>query len=254
MSFESELRRRFEERSRRAGAPKYIQLTEVIEEMVNDGSLSDGDQLPAESYLSTIVSLSLGTVQKSMSILRAHGIVLREHGRGTFVARDSAALRDIWHFRFLNEDRTSILPVFPTLVSVEVAQDDGPWHDFLANGKKYVKILRALNVNNSFMAASTIYVEYDKFHPLLSYPEEKLNLHLRDVMREDFGLATARIMGQVGCHPLSDDICKLMNLENHSLGLVCELLGYDFRGAPVSFQIIYAPPHAPMLEVRERTP
>lgn len=254
MELEAELARRLEARLQRTGVPKYVHLVEIIEEMVTEGALVEGDQLPAETQLSKAMPLSLGTIQKSMSILQSHGIVSREHGRGTFVRSTLPALRGLWHFRFLADDGETILPVYPKVVAVDVVTERGPWSDFLPADEKYVRVERVLNVNEEFNALSTLYVSYKACHGLLTYPVEKLNLYLREVLRDDFGLTTARVVEQVAASKLVERVTGILGLPAGTDGLICHILAYDYRDNPVTFQLIYVPPNTRMLEVRERQP
>lgn len=256
---EAALRDRLERRMQRAGVPKYLHLVEAIEELVREGLLKDGHQLPAESQMAKQVPLSLGTIQKAMAVLQTHGFVSREHGRGTFVRAMPQELRDLWHFRFLADDGVSVLPVYPDVLAVEAIEDRGgalsPWAQFLGAEERYVKITRAVNVAGEFTVASEFFVSHRRCAALLDLPLGKLKAaHLRDVLRERFGLVTARVVEQVSCEPFRGDICRVTGMKNGALGLLCRILAVDFRDQPVSFHLIYVPPKTRRLEMRERQP
>lgn len=252
-ALETDMARRLESRLRRSDIPKYVHLVEVIEEMVREGVLLPGYQLPAESQLCQQVPLSLGTVQKSMSVLQAHGIVSREHGRGTFVRGVSPELRDLWHFRFLADDGKTVLPVFPEVIAVDTVGADGPWAEFLERETGYIRILRNVVVNNEFSVRSEFFVSLARCAGFLSMPLAKLSrTHMRDVLRERFGLTTARVVEQVSCELLPAAVIQQLDLRPRSMGLVCHILAYDFRDMPVSFHRIFVPPDTRRLEMRER--
>jgi DNA-binding GntR family transcriptional regulator len=259
MNIEAALHDRLTRRMQRAGVPKYLHLVEAIEELVREGVLKEGHQLPAESLMAQQVPLSLGTIQKAMAVLQTHGFVSREHGRGTFVRAMPKELRDLWHFRFLAADGVSILPVYPEVLSAEAIEEDAsapsPWAQFLGPEERYVKITRAVNVAGEFTVASEFFMSHRRCMALLDMPSGKLKTaHLRDVLRERFGLVTARVVEQVSCEPFRGEICRVTGLKNGSLGLVCRILAFDFRDHPVSFHLIYVPPKTRRLEMRERMP
>jgi len=67
--------------------PKYYQLAEVIKKYVNQGKLKVGDRLPPERELAARCQINKLTVVRALSELVHEGVVYREQGRGTFVAR-----------------------------------------------------------------------------------------------------------------------------------------------------------------------
>ncbi|MDD5698572.1 MAG: GntR family transcriptional regulator [Victivallaceae bacterium] len=65
--------------------PKYEQLANEIRNMIRAGKYSVGSRLPSERELAEKYNVNLTTVNKTLSILQAEGLLYREHGRGTFV-------------------------------------------------------------------------------------------------------------------------------------------------------------------------
>lgn len=71
---------------RRPGAPPlYAQLAALLDERIMAGELGPGDQVPSEYELVAEFGVSRATVIKAFESLRTRGLVVREHGRGTFV-------------------------------------------------------------------------------------------------------------------------------------------------------------------------
>lgn len=71
---------------RRPGAPPlYAQLATLLDERIAEGRLRPGDQLPSEHELVAELGVSRATVIKAFESLTSRGLVVREHGRGTFV-------------------------------------------------------------------------------------------------------------------------------------------------------------------------
>jgi DNA-binding GntR family transcriptional regulator len=65
----------------------YEKTIAFVLQFVDEHKLNAGDQLPTESQLSSLAGVSLVTVRRALSELSAQGVVRREQGRGTFVAR-----------------------------------------------------------------------------------------------------------------------------------------------------------------------
>lgn len=67
--------------------PMYYQLKELIREKIAAGEWQPGDLIPSERELSERYSISRMTVRQALTELANDGLLHRDQGRGTFVAR-----------------------------------------------------------------------------------------------------------------------------------------------------------------------
>ena len=65
--------------------PAYVQLTQIIHDLILSGDLPSGERIPSERELCAAFSLSRMTVRKAICDLAARGFLRSERGRGTFV-------------------------------------------------------------------------------------------------------------------------------------------------------------------------
>jgi DNA-binding GntR family transcriptional regulator len=65
----------------------YEKTIAFVLQYIDEHKLGSGAQLPTEAQLSSFAGVSLVTVRRALSELSAQGVVRREQGRGTFVAR-----------------------------------------------------------------------------------------------------------------------------------------------------------------------
>lgn len=65
----------------------YEKTIAFILQLIDEGPLQEGDQLPTEAKLAVQAGVSLVTVRRALAELAAQGVVRREQGRGTFVSR-----------------------------------------------------------------------------------------------------------------------------------------------------------------------
>lgn len=68
-----------------SATPIYKQLAETIRARILSGELKSGDQLLSEAELCALYKVSRVTVRNAISILVEEGLLVREHGRGTFI-------------------------------------------------------------------------------------------------------------------------------------------------------------------------
>ena len=71
--------------------PLYDQLVDILTEKI-DHEYRAGDMIPSERELSERYGLSRTTVRLALQELERLGLVVRQHGRGTFVTDRSAQL------------------------------------------------------------------------------------------------------------------------------------------------------------------
>ncbi|MEP7327931.1 MAG: GntR family transcriptional regulator [Betaproteobacteria bacterium] len=67
-------------------APLYKEIKRGLMEALTSGEWKPGEAIPAERRLSSRYGISIGTVRKAIDELVAENILIRQQGRGTFVA------------------------------------------------------------------------------------------------------------------------------------------------------------------------
>ncbi|HEV2580056.1 MAG TPA: GntR family transcriptional regulator [Ktedonobacteraceae bacterium] len=66
--------------------PLYHQLKQVLREQIERGDYRPGDRLPSEPELIRQYGISRITVRQALDELEAEGLIVRRHGKGTYVA------------------------------------------------------------------------------------------------------------------------------------------------------------------------
>ena len=66
--------------------PFYIQVMDALKEAINDEAFKPGDQLPGEPELCRLFDVSRTVIRQALKELEFEGLIVREKGRGTFVA------------------------------------------------------------------------------------------------------------------------------------------------------------------------
>lgn len=72
---------------RTSPVPMHFQLKQILLEKISGGAWKPGDLIPGESDLQATYGLSRTTVRQTLSDLVYEGRLVRERGRGTFVAQ-----------------------------------------------------------------------------------------------------------------------------------------------------------------------
>jgi GntR family transcriptional regulator len=69
----------------RSGQPIYVQLVGQVQQMIANGQLKPGDQLPTVRQLATDLRVNFNTVARAYRLLDEAGLISTQHGRGTYV-------------------------------------------------------------------------------------------------------------------------------------------------------------------------
>jgi len=74
--------------------PIYQQISQGIVELVSQGELKVGDQLPTERKLAENLSVARGTISKAYEILNRQSVIEVIQGSGAFIAKSSSSTGD----------------------------------------------------------------------------------------------------------------------------------------------------------------
>jgi GntR family transcriptional regulator len=100
------------------GAPLYREVKRALLRAIEAGTCQPGNTLPSETALAGALGVSIGTLRKAVDELVSEHLLVRRHGRGTFVATHGA---DRFLFQFFHVERRDGLREVPEvdLVSFE---------------------------------------------------------------------------------------------------------------------------------------
>jgi Fe2+ or Zn2+ uptake regulation protein len=162
-------------RFQRDGLPKYTALRDAIVSAVAGGQLAPGDRVPNEQELAAALPISLGTIQRALRQLVEEGVIQRRHGQGSFISgrRADGEMSQPFHCRFLNDDGTGYLPVFPETQQREAA-GEGEWNRWLGKGP-LVEITRNIRIGDEFDVFSSFVVDGKRLPVFSTQPLRKLN-------------------------------------------------------------------------------
>lgn len=101
----------------------YDKVADYIEELISEGKLLVGDQLPPERELTKKLGVARGVIREAIKVLVARGLVTVEPGRGTFIAEiDTASISDhLGRFFRMGKQSHSDLNELRRVLEVEIA-------------------------------------------------------------------------------------------------------------------------------------
>lgn len=238
-----------------SGLPKYQRLINAMIEAIRLGVWQPGDRLPAEEELAVLSSYSLGTVQRSLRDLAAQGLVIRQHGLGSFVADHAHRLEDPWHCRFVADNLEDTVPIYSNAISCREQTRAGPWNAFLGLDQDSVmEIDRVINVNEEFNVYSRFYASKTLLRALWETPLSNLHgANFKKKIANECKLPITNIIHDVRLGLFEEDVNQIIGV---SKGTSCTFLraiaqaGAKFN---VYYQEFFIPPTSRMLRLLENT-
>lgn len=73
-------------RIRTDSRPLYVQASQALRRLIQDGEYALGERLPSEPALAQRLGISRPTLREALRLLEEEGAIVRRHGVGTFVA------------------------------------------------------------------------------------------------------------------------------------------------------------------------
>ena len=230
-------------------ATKLERICDTVIARIESGALREGDRLPSEEQLAASLRASVGTVQKALQQLAHRGLIVRQHGRGTFVSGGKLGPADVRFLRFRNT-RGEDLPLYLHVLSVKSVRLKGPWAEFLATPGPFIRIERMISVGGEFDLFSEFFLPESEFAALRKLDAKALErISLRDLLKQQFSVPTLRADQFVRFEVLPARVCDKLGLSHGVTGFVMEMRGYTLRDRPLYFQKVSAGPFGAALAI-----
>lgn len=219
----------------RLGVPKYASFYNAICEAVERGRLVPGDKLPSEQQLSARLPASLGTLQKGLKALADDGIIVRQHGRGTFIRDQEVKYEDIRVFRFLDQGRP--LPLNLHGLGIRETAIDGELAAFFDQPRCAV-IQRLIQVEGEPWTFNEFFLPLTQAEDLLTMkPAEFDGFSVHEHLLRTWHIVTTRFTHQLKAGAFSPAARQALKLDDDVFfGMHWQVHGYTREGKPATYQ------------------
>jgi GntR family transcriptional regulator len=173
--------------------PFYYQIREQLRGQIASGALKPGDLLPGETQICAEAGVSRMTARQAVANLANEGLVIRQRGRGTFVAAPKMNLPGM---QGLGMSYTEIMGqagmnVGAHILSQEVlsASIEVAARLSLAPAEEVVRVVRVRSASNEIMSLETSYFPHSRFPDLAE--ADLADASLYRFLEEHYGLRPA---------------------------------------------------------------
>jgi DNA-binding GntR family transcriptional regulator len=223
-----------------AGDTKIRRIADSILADIAAGRLRSGDRIESERKLTQSFGVSLGTVQKALDELAHRGVLVREHGRGTFVRGVGSSL-DARYVRFQDKAGRE-LPLYWHILGHRKARTTRALAAFFGEDVPLIRIDRSIDVNRQFMLVSQFFLSEANFLALTSDEQLQDSVNLRNFISERLALPTLRLEQLLGFEAMSAETARNLDCAPGGHCMVMELRGYTVHDRPLYLQRIQGEP------------
>lgn len=225
---------------RASPVPLHVQLKQALRDQILGGAWAPGDLLPGENDLCQATGLSRTTVRQALSELTREGLLVRERGRGTFVAAPKLTERAAERLSGFFEDMVTLgyPPVSQVLKQhVIPASDQVAARLELRPGDEVVEIERLRMVNDEPVVLTTTTLPHRLCPGLETADLTQRSLY--EFLETSCGLTLAR--GRRTIEAVSADArqAKLLGVAKGAPLVYLESVSYLDDGEPIEYYLAY---------------
>ncbi len=212
----------------------------AIAGIIRTNLVKPGEFLPSEKELTTILGVSLGTVQAALRQLQDLGTIVRRRGDGTRVSALEPHGDSIWHFRFASKEDNTPLRIIAQDVWVDRISTNGVWSDYIGDNAQYIRIRRVVTMHNGALAGAEMFLNCAVAKDIDQIDVAELQFtNIRPYLEEKFGLTTKGTTHLVKTVNLDKKTAAHFGLDSIGPHYEIHARAFSLNQSPVYFQRIY---------------
>lgn len=189
--------------------PVYYQLKNIIQQKIQNGEYEEGGLIPSERELSEVFNISRMTVRQALNQMVAEGLLLREKGKGTFVAKRKIEQRNIKSFSESVRSKGMVPSTNVLYFKKEKVGDDIKSALGLFSDEPVYVIKRLRLANDLPVALEEVFIP-ERYCPNLE--RFKLETSLYELIHEEFGIKIAFMDNIIEASGATADERKLLKI------------------------------------------
>ena len=222
------------------GSPLYREVRNRLSDAIRAGEWRPGEAIPIEKKLCERFGVSMGTLRKAVDELTASGLLVRQQGRGTFVARHSQDRYLFSFFHLVGRDGHKAYP------EVRFERFEATPADAFEAEVLTVKPRTRLWVLTNVLSLRGQVTSMDEIHlPSTLFPgltEQRLRERgttLYQLYQDDFNLTIVRASERVRGVAATPVQAKLLGTDPGAPLLEIIRVAYSFQDRPVELRYSY---------------
>jgi GntR family transcriptional regulator len=217
--------------------PLYRQIKTLITESLVSGEWRPGELIPSEIELANRFSVSQGTVRKAIGELANQNLLVRQQGKGTFVASHSEERSQFPYLR-ITPDRGPLERLEATLLDCHKAKLDAAAAKKLglATGSSAFVVTRVLSIADRKAIYEEIRLPATRFRGLSAATIERHHCMLYSMYETEFDIRILHVEEQIKALGAERVAAAHLNLSEGAPLLVIERVAYTYAEKAVELR------------------
>lgn len=221
---------------RHSPIPYYIQLKETIRGKIEKGEWKPGDQIPGEIELGEMFDISRTVIRQALQELTYEGLIYREKGKGTFVAKPKISESLVQSLTGFHQDMINRgLSPRSQVLKQEIVSATSKIAEFLKldEGTPVIEIQRLRYIGNEPINLVTTYLPSSLCPKLLDV--DLTNQSLYDFIENECGILISRGRRTIEAVLANENEAQMLNVEKGAPLMLLNSVSYLADGTPIEY-------------------
>ena len=206
---------------------RYRNIADDLRQQIKDGVYNEGDKLPSERHLCEHYEASRITIRQALELLEQEQLVVRRHGKGTFVlpSKYNQLLNDLYSFK--DEIEKSGDTPSSKMLDIELVESD----EYLSRktnleiGTKVYKLTRLRLSNGQPMMYEDSYIPHAIAPDLDHYNFSKLSLY--KTLQDHYDIRIDKAHETLNATLIQKHEAQHLNQKEGSVAMYIQRFGYS---------------------------
>ena len=218
--------------------PLYKDVKRRLTESLTRGEWKPGEAIPAERALSERCGTSIGTVRRAIDELVAENILIRQQGRGTYVASHNRDRMLFYFFHIVDDEGAKRYPEVE-LLSFAKAKADRAATDLLglAPGDGVYRIRNRLSLAGTPVIIDDITLPAATFPGLTERQFRQRPSTIYNLYQEAFGVSVVKTSERLRVTLADADAAALLGVAAGAPLLQIRRVAYTYHDDPVEYRV-----------------
>ncbi len=209
----------------------------IMAELVN-GEWKPGTAIPAERKLADRFVVSIGTIRKAIDELVAENILIRQQGRGTFVASHNRDRLLFYFFHIVGQDGAREYPVVALQSFAKGRAENGEADALrIARGAPVFRIRNLLRLGGAPVIVDDIVLDQQRFPGLTEKQFAGRPNTIYNLYQDAFGISVVRTRERLRAVGADAQMARLLKVPPKAPLLRIARVAFSYQDTPVECRV-----------------
>lgn len=221
----------------RLAVPLYKEVKRLLVEAVSAGEWPPASAIPAEKELSARFGVAMGTLRKAVDELVAENVLVRQQGRGTFVARHDRERMMFHFFHIVGADGSKETPAVEMR---EFRRGRADAHEAarlgVPEGEPVFRIVNVLSLSSVPIILDHIAIAQARFQGLTAAQFRDRPNTIYHLYQSAFGITVLRTAERLRAVPATPEAAEVLGVRKGAPLLEIRRTALSFNDQPVEYR------------------